>query len=571
MSRTNVRPVLPPAGQRSFDDLGTALDDVTFCVIDLETTGGAAEHDAITEVGAVKLRGGRCEGTFQTLVNPGRSIPPSITVLTGITDAMTLEAPRIESVLPALAEFVGGAVVVGHNVRFDLRFLHAAFERDHRAPLANRWVDTVALARRLIRDEVPDCKLGTLAARYRLPHRPSHRALDDALATGDLLHVLLERAGRLGVTGLDDLLSLPTMAGHAQSTKLRLTQRLPRERGIYLFRDGRGRVLYVGKATNLRSRVRSYFSTDERRKTGRLLRETERIDHKRCRTDLEAQVLELRLIHLLDPPYNRQGRTWPRYAYVKLTLADAFPRLSIARTARDDGGLYLGPVPSHRTARLVAEAIESAVPLRRCTADARNPTRPGACAAAQLGVSTCPCAGEITSAAYRAIVDHAVAGMTHSPGLLLEPLRERMEALASAERFEEAADVRDRASALADTLLRQRLLDRVRDAERLVVSGPDGHHAELRRGRLHAVWATDPAPTGGPGAQLAFEPAPVEAAPTDPVPPTGPVPKEAVDELLCVARWLDRHHARLSVTSVEGTYASQLPAVPSFKPSPAQA
>ena len=170
-----------------------------------------------------------------------------------------------------------------------------------------------------MRDEVPNCRLGTLADRLRLPHRPSHRALDDALATGDLLHVLLERAAGLGVLGLDDLLQLPTIGGHPQVAKLRLTDRLPRKPGVYLFRDAGGRTLYVGKATDLRSRVRSYFSGDDRRKVGALLREVQRIDHVVCASPLEAAVLEVRLIHRLEPRYNRQARTWRRYAYVKLT------------------------------------------------------------------------------------------------------------------------------------------------------------------------------------------------------------------------------------------------------------
>ena len=118
--------------QRTFDDLGTPLIDVTFCVIDLETTGGAAEDVGITEIGAVKLRAGECLGTFQTLVNPGQLIPPTITVLTGITQAMVLPAPRIEVVLPALLDFIGDAVVVGHNVGYDLRFLRAATDRGGR-------------------------------------------------------------------------------------------------------------------------------------------------------------------------------------------------------------------------------------------------------------------------------------------------------------------------------------------------------------------------------------------------------------------------------------------------------
>ena len=303
-------PTRPLAGQRSFDDLGAALHDVTFCVLDLETTGASADTCEITEIGAIKVRGGECLGTFHTLVNPGRAIPPMITVLTGITESMVLPAPRIDEVLPALTEFVGGAVLVGHNLRFDVRFLDAALTRVGRARMANTCVDTCALARRLVRDEVPDCRLGTLASRLRLPHRPTHRALDDALATADLLHLLLERAAGFGVLGLDDLITLPTMGGHPQAAKLRLTSSLPRSPGVYLFRDRTGRVLYVGKASDLRSRVRSYFSTDDRRKIGALLREATAIEHVVCSSTLEATALEARLIGTLLPHYNRHGTQW---------------------------------------------------------------------------------------------------------------------------------------------------------------------------------------------------------------------------------------------------------------------
>src|SRR5205814_896685 len=338
--------------------------------------------------------------------NPGMAIPPEITVLTGITEAMVLPAPRMDEVLPSFLEFLGDAVLVGHNVRYDIGFLNAALVRCGRPRLSNRFVDTCSLARRLVRDEVPNCRLSTLAARLRLGHLPTHRALDDALATGDLLHVLLERAGSLGVLGLDDLLQLPTLKGHPQLNKLRLTAALPRRPGVYLFRGRGGRVLYVGKATNLRARVRSYFSTEQRRKVTQLLREMEAVDHVVCAGPLEAAVLEVRLIHQHLPPFNRRAKTWRRYAYLKLTLDERFPRLSAVRRPRPgDGCLYLGPLPSTSAARLLAEAIESAVPLRRCTAKPGRQPRSGPCAPAQLGVALCPCAGQASEAEYAAIVE----------------------------------------------------------------------------------------------------------------------------------------------------------------------
>ena len=539
-------------GQASFDDLGTPLIDVTFCVLDLETTGGSPDDDRICEIGAVKVRGGECLGTFHTLVDPGRAIPPAITVLTGLTSQLIGPAPPVERVLPDLVEFMGDAVFVGHNVRFDHAFLDAALVRADRPRLANATVDTCALARRLVRDEVPDCKLGTLAARFRLDHRPSHRALDDALATADLLHVLLERAAAFGVFALDDLLELPSAAAHPQAAKLALTDGLPRAPGVYLFRDATGRVLYVGKASDLRSRVRSYFSSDTRRKVGGLLRETAAVDHVVTDSPLDAAVLEIRLIHELLPRYNRQGTTFQKSAYLKLT-DEAFPRLSVVRRVRaDDGATYLGPLPSARVAKRVADAVETALPVRRCTLDPRRAGRPAPCAPAQLGVSVCPCAGAVSVDDYATITEQVRRALTVDPLLVLEPLLDRMRSLAGADRFEEAADMRDRAAAFADAHHRVRRFDRLRRAGRLVVRFGE-RRAVFDGGRLVTTEAIgEPTlfgtPTGGDRDDCRLPVAPADA-----------------DELIVVSSWLDKNAHRLRVEHVDGALCSPLPRLPTLK------
>lgn len=531
--------------QRSFDDLGPALSDVTFCVLDLETTGGSPHDCAITEVGAVKVCGGEPRGTFQTLVDPGCVIPPQITVLTGITQSMVTRAPRIAEVLPSLLEFVGDAVIVGHNVRFDLAFLNAALIRHDRPALANPSVDTCSLARRLLRDDVPNCKLDTLATRLRLDHRPSHRALDDALATTDLLHVLIERASGLGVTGLDDLLALPTLAGTAHVAKLKLTDRLPRAPGIYVFRDVRGEVLYVGKASNLRSRVRSYFSTDSRRKIGNLLRELARIDHTVCRGALEATVLELRLIQQHAPRYNRVGRRRAAPVFVRLT-DERFPRLSTVRKPPPIGAAALGPLTTAHAA-LVIEAIETVVPLRRCSARPERNPRESPCPAAQLGVATCPCAGAIDADAYGTHVERVRRGLHHEPSLLLEPLAARMHTLAAAERFEEAASTRDRVDALASALSRQRRVSGLQQGQRMVFDIRGEGRVELRHGCL-VIGAGDDEPTLDLGHD------------------DDRTPIERFDEQHCIAGWLDRYAPRVLLVHCDGGYAEALPRIPSFTP-----
>jgi DNA polymerase-3 subunit epsilon len=536
------------AAQRSFDELGIPLSDTTFCVLDLETTGTNREHDLITEIGAVKVRHGECLGTFQTLVNPGRAIPPKISVLTGLTDALVSTAPRIEGVLGPFLEFIGDAVVVGHNVGFDLAFLRAAVERTGRSPFTPTVVDTVALARRLVRDEVPDCRLGTLASRFRLDHRPSHRALDDALATADLLHFLIERASGLGVLGLDDLISLSKLAGHPQAAKLQMTADLPRGPGVYMFRGSNNDLLYVGKATNLRQRVRSYFSSDSRRKIGSLLREAQSIHHLELPDPLTAEVIEQRLIATSLPRYNRTGTRVDKYCYVRLDVDAPWPRLSIAREPSGTS-VHLGPLPSRSMAQLVIETIHTALPLRRCSTrlGARHVPDPRAvpCTSAQLGISACPCAGLADADRYRETVAGACKVLAGDPSSISELLVQRMASLAAQQRFEEAAMARDRMAALLGALKRHELVRALRRAGRF----------ELTDGQI--TWTIDQARLVDVSVHGRVTGALPVGAP-DPAPEHGPLNRHQIDEALCLARHIDRHidrHGdRLRLQRCSGTW-----------------
>ena len=539
--------------QRSFDDLGTPLHDVTFVVLDLETTGGSPDACAITEVGAVKFRGGECLGTFQTLVNPGAIIPPEIVYLTGITQEMVTPAPRIESVLPALLEFIADAVIVGHNVRFDMGFLQKNLSRLGYGRLRNKVVDTCSLARRLVRDEVPNCALDTLSRYFRTATRPTHRALDDAQATAELLHTLLGRAGTLGVLALDDLLALPTTAAHPQVAKLRWVASLPRSPGVYVFRDAAGRALYVGKAVDLRRRVRTYFQGDDRRKIGALLREAAAVDHVVCAHELHASVLEVRMIQELRPRYNSKDKNPARGAYVKLTCNEPFPRLSIVQSHRnDDGCVYLGPLPSKRFATDVVDALQAAVPLRRCTLRPATANRDGACAPAQLGVATCPCSGSIDEAAYREITELVVEAMTVDASAVLDSLQAKMRACAEAGRFEDAAVVRNRAAALVRAIERQRRIEAVVAAGRLVIEIDGGGGAIVEGGALVSAW---PAGSPAPPPELGLWPT------TDRL-----ISKETAAEVLCIASWIERNWSHVHVVSADNEFVFPRGRLATFEP-----
>lgn len=523
--------------QRSFDELGTPLCDVTFCVLDLETTGGDRNGDAITEVGAVKVRGGECLGTFQTLVDPGRPIPPKVSILTGLTDALVAQAPRIDAVLPSLLSFLGDAVFVGHNVRFDLGFLQNALERTGRERWSGTVLDTVQLSRRLVRDEVPNCRLGTLASRFRLEHQPSHRALDDALATTDLLHLLIERAAGYGVLGLDDLVALGKIGGHPSAAKLSLTSDLPRRPGVYLFHGANDSVLYAGKATNLRQRVRSYFGSDDRRKIGPMLRETTRVSHIELPDPLTAEVVETRIIGRTRPRYNRRGTTIDKYRYVRLDTEAPWPRLSVVRDPAQRG-VHLGPLTSQRAATIVVEALQTALPLQRCSRRLGKNHRPEPdaprCSAAQLGVAHCPCSGGVDPAEYAVTVGEAVRAMDGDPRRVAARLRERMFRLAADQRFEEAAMTRDRLSTFLAAVRRTELLRALGALGSAQID--DGEVTWIvQRGALVDVRASGQLTAAIPVAALGE------------IEPLLPVSRAHADEALVLASFLDRHAHRLRI------------------------
>jgi DNA polymerase-3 subunit epsilon len=526
------------AFQPSFDDLSTPLFDVTFCVLDLETTGGSPADCEITEIGAVRYRSGELLGTFQTLVDPGLPIPPSITILTGITQAMVYDAPEISAALPTFLEFIGDSVIVGHNVRFDLSFLNAAAIRLGYGKLPNQSTDTAALARRLVRSEVRNLRLHSLAAHFRSPTTPNHRALEDARATAHVFHALLERAGSLGVTNLDDLLQLPTARGGAHYGKISLTSDLPRRPGVDIFKDRNGRPIYVGKASNLRARVRQYFYGDERRSVADMMRELHSIEHQVCDTVLEAEVTELRLIHAHRPRYNRRSRPPKTSHFVKLT-AERFPRLSVVRTLKDDGLMYLGPFRSKRAADLVVSAIWDAIPIRRCST--RAGSRTGKCAAAQMGLASCPCDGSLDETTYRSIVDQLIASVSHDPDLLLDALEDRMDRLAREQRYEEAAWARDRHDALVKALRGRWEWDSLAKAGWLELEHADGTTAVVDHGTL-----VETRPPGTPPRLGTVAAHPIETTPV-------PSSVETAEEASLIWRWIEKSQVR--IVECSGTFA----------------
>ncbi|GAC1324572.1 MAG: DEDD exonuclease domain-containing protein [Mycobacteriales bacterium] len=540
--------------QASFDELGTPLREITFVVVDLETTGGSPASCAITEVGAVKVRGGEVLGGFQTLVNPGDAIPPFIAVLTGITDAMVASAPRVDAVLPAFLEFAHGSVLVAHNAPFDLGFLRTGCERLGLTWPAFDSVDTARLARRVLtRDEAPDCKLSTLARLFRTEVAPCHRALADAQATVDVLHGLFGRLGGLGVHSLEELRSFSARVSPEQRRKRHMADPLPHAPGVYIFRDGGGRPLYVGKSTDLRSRVRHYFVASEpRTRMAEMVGLAERVDSIVCAHGLEAEVRELRLIAEHKPRYNRRSRFPESAIYLKLTV-EPFPRLALVRRVLDDAATYLGPFGSRRSAELALAALHEALPLRQCTGRLSPRRHTPACVLAEMGRCGAPCTGAEDVAGYAEHAESARRAIRTDPGVVVSALAARIRRLGDQQRFEDAAAYRDRLGAFVRAAARLQRLSALAGCRLLVAARParagGWELAVVTHGRLTAAGVVPPGAAPQPYVDALVTSAEVVAPPDG-----GPTPCASAEEMECVLRWLEAPGARL--VRLDGEWSS---------------
>jgi DNA polymerase-3 subunit epsilon len=531
--------------QRSFDELGRLLRDITFCVVDLETTGGSAEGGSmITEIGAVKVRGGEILGEFQTLVNPLGEVPAFITVLTGISNSMVAGAPPIESALPAFLEFAQGCVLVAHNAPFDVGFLKHFAEQQGRPWPGFEVLDTAKLARRVItRDDAPNCKLSSLAKVFNATTTPNHRALSDARATVDVLHGLMERLGGLGVHTLEELQTFSGRVTTAQRRKRHLAEALPHAPGVYLFEDERRRVLYVGTSRDLRTRVRSYFTSSETRtRMGEMVGIAERVTGIECATTLEAQVRELRLIAQHKPRYNRRSRFPEKVHFIKLTR-EPWPRLALVKRVLDDDADYLGPFSSKKVAEKAVQALHDSFPIRQCSDRlARHPSK-SACVLAEMGRCLSPCDGSTDETAYADVVAQLRQTLSHRPDRVVEALTARMTALATDERFEEAGVHRDRLAAFIRAAARTQRLAALTRCPEIVAARreDDGRWSVhvIRHGRLAAA---DVIPAGMNAHafvdQLKASAETVTAGP-------GPTPSASAEESEVILRWLEAPGIRL--------------------------
>lgn len=533
------------------------IDRATFVIVDTETTGSRAGEDRLIEVGAAKLVGGEVVETFQQLVNPGQHVPLRITRLTGISTAMVYDQPPASEVMPRFVDFLGDGILVAHNLPFDARFLDVALAEAGLPPLQNASLDTLRLARRLL-SSLPSKGLSKLTDHFGIEVKGRHRALGDAVATAELLTILLERMRiEFGVETVADLLAFQRRRyaetrrepGHLRKIRDTVLPLLPDRPGIYFMRDTKGRVIYVGKAKSLRNRVRSYFTGVDAHtpKTRKLVRDVRDVTWRETGTELSALLEESKLIKNYLPVYNRAQRRYRDYPFLRLDTTHPFPTISWTPRIAHDGAEYYGPLGRRGQAEELVELIGRLFRLRECADNVLALGRP--CLYHEMGRCGAPCVGGEGAALYEVEVDRVRRFLTGQDTEAVDMVEEAMHEAAAAREYEAAGWYRDQLRRLQRTMGRQRAVaSAVHEHDAVLVEplapGYDGLEAGgtqlflIRHGRLvgRVDLPADPAPD---------EVADLEAALAETFDP-GLAPPEShlrpdVDEMRMVASWMRLH------------------------------
>ena len=465
------------------------LEHAHFVVVDLETTGLSPGRSSICEIGAVRVRELELDGEWETLVDPRGPLPPAVAALTGLHDRQLRHAPPAAAAVRRFLAFSGDAVLVAHNARFDLAFLDREVERLTGRRLGGPVVDTVSLARRLLAGRIARVGLASLAHFFGTSVRPCHRALPDAQATAEVLLALAGLAQERGARTVADLCDLAAPRTRRVYEKRSLAFGAPTRPGVYLFRDAHDRVLYVGRARDLRARLRSYFRSDRQRPAVEAaLAAVERIEWRVLGSELEAALEELRLIRDLRPPANARASRPERYVWLR--------RRGDGVCVSAKGGEW-GPIRSRRRAELAARALDGA-----------------------------------TAAELDRLLD----------GGPLPRLHRRLADLSECLRYEDAGRLRDRIAALESVVRGLRRAERLRRLEVcvLVPAVEEGFRRAyfVRGGRVAAVRTAPP----GAGARLELAAGLAEARRAGPSEAL-----EDADELLLLSSFLDRPPPELTV------------------------
>jgi DNA polymerase-3 subunit epsilon len=462
------------------------LDETCFTVVAVKTLNDSQANAEVVEVACVKIRNLRITERYHTLLNPGVLLPEEFTRQTGIYPADVFEQPVLETQLPEISRFIDRDMIIWSHLPRNGNALYRYFR-------LTQPEEKELFLRTLAEQALPDLSRHTLLALadyYRLPERNPVRAAVAAETAAELFRRLLETLqAEHDIETIVDLLAF-CPAPKKDTRRSRRNLPFDRERlkhypttpGVYFMKNRLGEILYVGKAKNLRSRLRSYFQNQAKLapKIAAMMKQVAMIDVIRVGSELEALLLEARLIKLHRPFFNKKVKEYQGMVFMKVSLNEPWPWVSVAIETDDPGAAYFGPFPRKTGLEHRLEILNRIFKLRSCTDSVFREHRESPCMQFHLGLCNGPCAGRIGQEEYRDSVDDFIAYLEQRPSRAIEHLISKRDAYTEELMFEKAALVHAQLEALEQLQFRSYGFIRAIEEHNCLIVLPDAEPDAIR-------------------------------------------------------------------------------------------
>ena len=435
--------------------LDLPLENASFSVVDVETTGLSANRNRIIEIALVKIENLKITDKLNYLINPQIYIPPFITSLTGISNDDVVDAPTFSEIVDEVIAFTENTILTAHNFAFDSSFLNSEFMISGHEFINDHSCCTLKLARNIYRD-LKSKSLSSVSEHLDLKNKNAHRALDDAEVTARvLLKMIKELQKKNNISTVAELLSYQKGISESQllNVKKELQEdfsSLPNAPGIYYFTNKKDEIIYVGKAKSIRDRVKTYFSPSAPRKAQKIVKQAARLKHIITNSELTALLTEAETIKILEPKHNSQLKKFGNKYFLKITRAHKSPRIELTNHFDFDGNDYFGLFISRRKATEILEFINKAFGIRECSD--KDFSKGKTCFLYDIHRCTGPCIDSTTNKAKHSDELEKVYDFLYGKNqYALDRLLSKMKDYSAKQKYEQAAEIKE----LVDFILDQ--------------------------------------------------------------------------------------------------------------------
>jgi len=438
------------------------IDEAEFSVLDFETTGTSARHNRVIEVGVVRVKNLKITDTYQTLINPGTLIPPFITSLTDIGNDDVINAPYFDEIANELLEFFDDSIIAAHNLPFDISFLKHELARAELIFPKNPTLCTLKLARQMY-PQLKSKSLCNLTKHFRIQHKNIHRALGDSMVTAKLLIKMINQLkNEHHVEKVSELIGfqlLPQTKPAFRVMKKKLSAdfaALPSSPGVYLFKNAKDEIVYIGKAKVLKNRVSNYFSSSAAKKAKQIVRKSSQLDFIKTNTELSALIAETELIKKYNPPLNTLLKKYPQQYFIRIKQTHDYPDLSSKSKFDFDGNDYFGPYTNRDSVKALIEITDRAFQLRECTDKELKKNKK--CYLADIKRCLAPCVNKEISSNYNYELKDVYKFLSGSNQFIVDRLLNKMKVLSNQQKYEEAGKIRNTVNLIINQINRSTIL-----------------------------------------------------------------------------------------------------------------